>query len=471
MLPALVLLFPVAVVAQEAKPLATAPGTLLTIYSSARLDDFDTSRFMKSNAGQIPGLAIVQQRRTLDLNEGENALHLADIASTVDFSSLSLQPVDPGSFKVLSQSLVEAVSDPDALLRRAVGHEIIINRKSPPLGDQARTPETIHAKLLAFDQNQLVLETSNRQLPIQIIPRNAEIAEIKLMADSAAPTTRPALWARVSSTKSAPQEATLTYHASGITWHADYDILLREDSKARLNSSITILNRTGVSFDEARINLIAAAPGSNLNAASRRFAEEVGKQTYSLPQPLSLPAEAAQRVPLIDGANVAGELVLALGAADYARAPAQASNYLAIDNSSKNGLGNPLPAGRVRVMKQQAADAAPILLADDILQAAGKDELILVRLGPASQVTAKREFNERVNTDRTDAVQMIQITLHNAAEHPQRVLLIEPRQNPAAQIVEKSDDFQVQSQSLIFNVTIPANGDKTVSYSLRRPAQ
>jgi len=54
MLPALGLLLPIAVIAQEAKPPTTAPGTLLTIYSSARLDDFDASRLMKSNPGQIP---------------------------------------------------------------------------------------------------------------------------------------------------------------------------------------------------------------------------------------------------------------------------------------------------------------------------------------------------------------------------------------------------------------------------------
>src|SRR5207253_55316 len=225
-----------------------------------------------------------------ELNEGESVIHLPDIAPSADFSTLTLRPASVDAFKVLSQSLVEAANDPDSLLRRAIGHEVIINRKAPPLVDHARTPETTNAKLLAFDQNQLVVETANRQLPVQIIPRNAEIAEIKLMADSAAPTTRPALSARVFSPKSGPNDAILTYHTSGITWHADYDILLFEQSKARFTSSITILNRTGASFDDARVNLIAVAPATNLSTASRRLAEDLGKHVYSLGQPLSLPA-------------------------------------------------------------------------------------------------------------------------------------------------------------------------------------
>src|SRR5258706_13514992 len=101
------------------------------------------------------------------------------------------------------------------------------------------------------------------------------------MADGAAPTPRSALSARISSTKGGAHEAILTYHATGITWHADYDILLHDESKARLAGTITILNRTGGSFDDARVNLIAAAQGTNLTAASRFIAHTEANTIYS----------------------------------------------------------------------------------------------------------------------------------------------------------------------------------------------
>jgi len=443
---------------QAAPPTAAAPSTQITIYSSAKLDDFDASRLIKAEPGQVPGMAIIQWRRTFELNEGESRIDIPGIASTADFSTLSLRPTTADAFKVLSQSLVEPAADPEAFLRRAIGHEIIINRKAPPIGDH-RAPETINAKLIAFDANQLVVQTSNRQLPVQIIPRNADIAEIKLLADSA--PTRVAVSAQISSSKGGPQEAILSYHASGFTWHADYEIVIGDDqSKANLTGTITMLNRSRASFDDARISLIASRPGP-----------EGEKQIYSLPQPASLAADSAQRVGLLDAPGISCQMVLACTAADAARSGAFVPKYLAIENSSKNNLGRSLPAGRVRVVKQSNADAAPTLLIDAVLPAGAQDDLILVRIGPASAVTAKREIIERLDTNKSAVNQTIKITLRNSTDQLQKILLIEPRPGLAAQIIEKSDEFQTQSQSLLWKLDLPANGEKIVSYTTRRPAQ
>jgi len=450
--------------------LAQQDHTSLTIYSSAKFDEFDASRLMKGSPNAIPGMSIVQQRRTLDLDEGESIVQLPDIAPAADFSTLTLRPSSPNAFKVLSQSLIEQAGDPEALLRRAIGHEVIINRKAPLLSDHTRTPETINAKLLAFDQNQIVVETNNRQLPVQIIARNAEIAEIKLMADSAAPTTRPALSARISASKSGAQEAIITYHANAITWHADYDLFQRDESKASFSATITILNRTGSAFDNARINLIAA-PGSNLAAASRQIAQELAKRAYILPQPVSIPPDAAHRVTLADAPNISCQSILACTPADYAHSPTVASTYLAIDNTSKNGLGLSLPPGRIRVTRQADANAAPMLVADDIFVPSAPNDLILLRLGNPSQVGIKHEIKEHLDTDRSAMLQIIQLTLHNASDRGQKVVLVEPHPPTASGVLEKSDEYQTQSQGLVFTVDVPANGEKIITYTLRRPAQ
>ena len=444
---AISLVFAAVGLGQEAKDLPT----LITIYSSAKSTEFDASGLLKTDAKQIPGMAIIQQRRILELNEGETTISLPLIAATADFSTLAIRPASGDGFKVLSQTLVETAADPDALLRRAIGHEIIINRKTAPVADHPRTPETINAKLLAFDQNQLVVETGNRQLPVQIIPRNTDIAEIKLLAGSAAPTTQPAVSARISCDKAGPQEAILSYHASGITWHADYEILLSEDqSKARLTSSITILNRTGTSFDDARINLIAS-----------RRPDGAAQPIYSVPQMVSLAADAAQRVPFVDARDISCQMILACGPADHGFA----STYLTIENSSKNNLARALPPGRLRVSKQST------LLADDVLPAIAPNDLLLVRLGQPSPITAKRETSERLDTDKSAANQTVQITLRNPTDQLQKILIIEPRPGAASQVIQKSSEFQMQTQSLLFNLEVPANGQQFLSYTIRRPAQ
>jgi hypothetical protein len=276
--------------------------------------------------------------------------------------------------------------------------------------------------------------------------------------------------ARVSAAKAGAQEAIVTYHAAGITWHADYNVVLRDESNASFSGTITLLNRGGSAFDSARVNLVAASPGLNLNIASRRTAEEVGKQLYSLPQPASIPQDAAHRVALADG-NVSCQTVLACTPADYARAPLLASTYLAIENNSKNRLGISFPPGRVRVMKQTDPSAAPILVADDVMSAIAPDELILVRLGPPSQVSISREIKEHADADRSAMLQITQLTIRNPTNRAQRIILVEPRPTAVSQILEKSDEYQIQSQGLVFRIEVPANAEKVISYTLRKPAQ
>ena len=435
--------------AEEAKAQATA----ITIYSSARIDDFDTTALLKGEAKQVPGMAMVQQRRTFELNEGETTVQLVGLASTGDFSTLSLRPAEVDGFKVLGQTLVGPSADPDSMLRRAVGHEIIINRKAPPIAERARTPETINARLLAFDQNQLVVETNNRQLPIQIIPRSADIAEIKLMADSA--PTHATVSARLNS-KGGTQEGILTYQASGMTWHADYELMLSDDqSKAHLISAITLINRSGTAFDDARVNLA--------------FLRSASKESYLLPQAVSLAADAAQRVALLDAREVSCQTILAAAPADYSHMPAFACTYLAIENSSRNHLGRALPAGSLRVIRNSDAGAA--LVGSETLGALEVDDVMLVRLGQASPVTVKREISERMDNDKAAANQTIVLTVRNRGDQAQKIVLVEPRPAASSKVIEKSDEFHMQSQLLLFKIDIPASGEKVISYTVRQPAQ
>ena len=435
---------------------AKAQATSIMVYSSARMDDFDPAALLKGDAKQIPGMALIQQRRTFELKEGDTTIQLVGIPPTADFSTLSLRPATADAFKVLSQSLIAPAVDPDSMLRRAIGHEIIINRKAPPIADHGRTPETINAKLLSFDQHQLVVETSNRQLPVQIIPRPGDIAEIKLMADSA-PATRATVSAQLSSSKEGQQEGILSYQTPGMTWHADHELLLSEDeTKAHLASTITLVNRTGTAFDDARVHL--------------SWSRTTSKEIYPLPQPIALAADAAQRVALLDAAEVSCQTVLACTPSDYSRIPTLVCTYLAIENSSKNHLGRALPAGHVRLIKQ-SADAAPTLLAEEPLFNVAIDDLILVRLGQPSGVSVKREIIERLDTERAVTDQTIQMKLRNRTNQPQKILLAEPRPSDASQIIQKSDDYQSQSRSILFRIDLPANDEKTITYTVRRPAQ
>src|SRR5262249_11915113 len=74
--------------------------------------------------------------------------------------------------------------------------------------------------------------------------------------------------------------------------------------------------------------------------------------------------------------------------------------YLQLTNSEKNGLGIPLPAGRIRVYKTDEADGTKEFIGEDVIQHTPKDENVMVKLGSAFDIVGERKqtsFNVNYN--------------------------------------------------------------------------
>src|SRR5205085_12059830 len=86
--------------------------------------------------------------------------------------------------------------------------------------------------------------------------------------------------------------------------------------------------------------------------------------------------------------------------------------YLQIKNTEKNGLGIPLPAGRIRVYKKDEADAANEFIGEDIIQHTPKDEELLVKLCSAFDIVGERKQTEfTANYDGQIITESFEITL------------------------------------------------------------
>ena len=75
--------------------------------------------------------------------------------------------------------------------------------------------------------------------------------------------------------------------------------------------------------------------------------------------------------------------------------------YLLLTNSEKNGLGIPLPAGRIRVYKRDEADNAREFIGEDVIQHTPKDENVMVKLGSAFDIVGERRQTD-FNANSTD---------------------------------------------------------------------
>jgi hypothetical protein len=497
------------------QPAAEAPGRFsLTVYSTADPATFDPQEFATNggNGQPIPGFGVVREVRKLPLVRGDNLVKFTDVASAIDPTTVAFKSLTaPDTTAVLEQNYEFDLVNPDKLLEKYVGKNVIINRKQEPLsGDRTRMPETIEAKLLAFTHDQLVLETNNKQLPVQIIPRNADIAEIKLFDLKTGLITKPTLVWHVSAEQVGDHDVMVSYQTDNITWRADYGIVLdAKETAADLSAWVTLVNQSGAAYPDARLKLVAgnvqrltpprARPGRMMQMA-QAMAQDRGFQEksffeyhlYTLGRPTSIPNNSTKQVELFPSrANVpVGKTYVYAGGAGYpGYGPApieerdvrdggnkQVDVYLQLKNTERNGLGIPLPAGRVRVYKRDAADngddPAGLLefVGEDKIDHTPKDEDVSIRVGTAFDVVGERKQTDFTLDRRGRTVtESFEITLRNHKAQPVTVVVKENLFRWSTwQVTTASEKYtKHDSRTIHIPVEVPANGEKTVTYTVK----
>lgn len=301
-------------------------------------------------------MALVCERRTLELSAGENALELAGLPQRLEAGTLLLTPPAGLGIAVLETRWEGAPQRPEELLKSCLGKEVLVNRKL--WGGDGRTQriETINARLLGFDERHLVLGTDNRQLPVQIIPRNLDLLEIKLLAKNA-PATRPALHGRLRSEKAGPAEMQLLYRTGGLEWRNEYDLIINNSTSADLSGWASLANASGASFAQARMRLAVA-----------------GQEMIELEEAVDLP----------DGRTVRAALFPGRAGLPLRIAPEEQA--WRIDNSPGNGLGRVLPAGVVHVYRRSRPEAPPLWLGDVWVGNTPAGQAMVVKMPPGANV-------------------------------------------------------------------------------------
>ncbi|MFO0952025.1 MAG: hypothetical protein U0835_12910 [Isosphaeraceae bacterium] len=493
----------VPVSAQEAKAKMEQPparsGFALTIYSSADPRSFDPRQFRDGAQGPIPGYGVVRESRQVPLENGLNTVRFSDVASGIDPTTVSFaSETDPAGTSVVEQDYEFDLVGSDKLLQKYLGQPITV---------QPKGQAPFKATLLAAEPGSLVLsEGSNGQ--IRIVPRQPDPAEITLPALPSGLITRPTLVWKVAANKPGPHQVRVSYQTDGLTWRADYNLVLSGDeSKSDLGAWVTILNQSGASYPGAKLKLVAGDvqritpppqpiffKAARTMAAPAPMAEGFQEKAffeyhmYTLGRPTSLADRSTKQIELFParaGVPVVKNYVyygVPKGFVPYfgdqpnpdrnlgAQSNKKVDIYLSLKNSEANGMGVPLPAGRVRVYKKDDADAALEFVGEDSIDHTPKNEEILVKLGSAFDVVGERkqtDFQADLGGHRID--ESFEITLRNQKTEPVKVIVKETLFRWATwQITGSSDPFEKQdARTIHIPVVLPAGAEKTVTYTVR----
>jgi len=497
--------------ATTAPAAAAQPGFSLTIYSTADPATFDPRIYLPQASGQpnfyyaqqneVPGYGVVRENRFINLNSGENTVRFTDVASGIDPTTVSFESlISPKAASVEEQNYEFDLVSADKLLNKYLDSAVRITRKSPT-GDEA-----IIGTLLSFDQANIVLKDEKGQ--VQVLMRGPDIFSIELAKSDNELITKPTLVWKIFSAQAGQQLAQVTYQTDRLTWRADYNAVVNADETAcDLGAWVTILNQSGAAYPDAKLKLVAGdvqriVPPQRQQGGGFAMQREafLGEQApfveksffeyhlYTLTNPTSLANNSTKQIELFTTKHNVPltKTYVYYGLPEQLRYwispnPNQDQNlgtesnkkvdvYLLLNNTEKNGLGIPLPAGRIRVYKIDPADSAKEFIGEDVIAHTPKDEKVMVKLGEAFDIVGERrqtdfhsDYNGHVITE------SFEITVRNHKQEPVDVIVKENLFRWTNwEITQSSDKWEKQDYRTIhFPVTVPADGQKVVTYTVK----
>lgn len=484
--------------------LSAAHGEVsLTIYSSADPAGFDPQQFIAQQrqghdpnfAWQVPGFGVVRDERELEFQEGRNTLSFTDVAAFMDPTTVSFADLtDADASTVLEQQFKFDLVSPDKILDRYIDRDVTVRLE---VGDGV---EEVTGKLLSNNQGQLVLQTADG---LRLFSRAQ--GQIKLGELPGGLITKPTLQWLVDSKAAGKRSVRTTYQTSGLTWKADYNLVLNgDDTAADLAAWVTLINLSGIGYPDAKLKLIAGdvqkiqpqmMRGGRMLDAKMAATAEAGFEEksfyeyhlYTLPRRTDIAQNTTQQLalfPTVSGAKV--EKVLVYDATSFARhwgygspmaerafgveSDKKVDVFIRFKNKQDNKLGVPLPRGKVRVFKQDDADKSLEFIGEDLIDHTAKNETVLIRTGQAFDVTGQRTQTNFTSDVRGKVMtESFKIELANAKDKPQKVVIVERLYRWSNwQLTEKSQDYKkIDARTIHFEVEVPAEGKMTVEYTVK----
>jgi len=416
--------------------------------------------------------ALVKDVRSLDLQRGNPEVRLDDVAAQIDPTSVHFAALDhPDAVAVQEQNYQYDVANADRLLERYLNQTVTVRLKEG--NDRSGT-------LLSFDGGSIVLQDGKGGASVL---NRAEVRDIGLGEVPGGLVVRPTLFWRLASDRTGSERVEVSYLTNGVNWHAEYVAVVNaQDTGLTMNGWVSLDNQSGATYENAKLKLVAGdvhrvtptpppvpmdmmMRKEALAAAQPQFTESgfFEYHIYTLERPATVADKETKQLALFPSATAAAKKVVTY---DGARDGNKVAIRMEFENTKKNGLGMALPAGKVRVYKEDT-DKALEFVGEDLIDHTPRDEKVRLFLGNAFDVVGERiQTNYKEISTRTHE-ESYSIEIRNHKDTPQQVTIIE-HLNGDWKITDKSTDFvKKDSRTAEFTVSAPANGSVKVTYTVR----
>lgn len=461
--------------ATSAGAFAAPTNTALTLYHSD-----DNALFSAGDSGAVPsGNATAREPRELDLKAGTQDISLGGLPQYIDAETLSLG-IEGNAGKVISQRL-RIGQGQYAALGNLIGQHVDV---------YGPTNEMLASGTLlrAGSDGLLVQDTFSNGIT-DLIHDYATVKARGLVQ------TGSSLQLRVDASRAGKAQAVLSYATSGLGWRAAYVATLAPGGSCRmaLESRASVANRSGRDWNDVQLTLVAgqpqmaraSGPRPMMYAARAKAADEAlpeqstlaDYRAYALPEPVDLPDGSVSQMPLYATRSITCERT-ALYENSVGWVPPQpmiAQDFTiggqgsGIVSTLQFKAFDSLPAGHLRVLTVDR-NGAPQFIGEGNINDTPKGADARMTLGMAFDLRGNRERTRfTVDKDGRTLDEGFRITLTNAGDSARTVTVREhpQRWRQWTLVSSSSKPTQQGTDTLEFQVTVPANGTATLDYAVR----
>jgi hypothetical protein len=477
---------------------AMSDDVALTIYSTATPGAINPDLYRPVPGGggmgygnyrQIPGYAIVKQERSLDIERGVSTLSFQGVAALLDPTTVMFESLtDPEGTTVLEQDYRFDLLSMDKMLERYIDKEIVLN------GNEVT--------LMSVSGGGMLIRADDGA--IQFI---SGYDGVKFPAIADGLITRPTLNWMVSSRRGGEQDTRISYETKGITWWADYNLVFAEgrtpnEGTIDLSAWVSILNQSGGSYEDANLKLVAGDVNRNQpqqprtqtmyrgmvadSVMEKGFEEKAFFEyhLYTLGRPTTIPDRSTKQLELFEQASEipVRKRFLFDGTQQFMYygggrqenesfgigGDTKVQVFLQFENSEDDGLGMPLPSGRIRVSQLDEGDGSFEFIGEDTIDHTPRNEEVTIKLGNAFDVVGERR---QVSFERGPRwmVETIEVKVRNQKEDAVEVHIQEHLYRwTNATITKISHDHEMlDARTMHIPVTVGSEDEAVVTYTVR----
>lgn len=417
-------------------------------------------------------LALVCEERILSLDKGKSMIEVTDVPGLIDATSVHIKGMD-NQFSVLEQNFEYDLIDANKILDKSLGKDIIITH--PESG-------TIAGELVFSDRANAIIKTKAGEL--RIVPRNNEQQIVLAEYDpgKSGLIIKPTLVWLLDSEKKSKVNTEISYLTSGLNWQAEYVAILNKDeSMLDLSSWVSLDNKSGKTYKNASLKLMAGDlnlvrssqfRGGRVDqyetmakSAAPQFTEKefFEYHLYTLSRKTTIKNNQTKQVQLF---NPTTANCVKIYNYNYQKDAQKVRVLVNFKNEKSNGLGIPIPKGKVRIFKKDGQDME--FIGEDLIDHTPKDEELKVEIGKAFDIRAERKVIERNRIGKNSEKQKVEIVLRNHKDNNISVLVTEPiGAYRSWEIIDSTHKIKNKdSAKAEFSVPIKANEEVTFMYEI-----